>query len=1034
MTLRIPTLTATLATIIFPSAHAEEAPPRFNRDVRPILSENCFACHGPDEKKREAKLRLDLPEEATRARKGVTPVVPGKPEASEVMARVVSTDPDERMPPPDAHLALSEKEIDTLRRWIAAGAEYEQHWAFIAPERAPLPEISRPEWAQNAIDTFILARLDREKLSPAPDADRRVLIRRLFLDLTGLPPTPEDVHAFLADSSADAYEKLVDRLLASPHFGERMAVDWLDAARYADTNGYSIDGGRHMWLWRDWVIDAFNADKPFDQFTVEQLAGDLLPERTEAQLVASGFNRNHMITHEGGTIPEENLVNYVSDRVRTTAEVFLGLTMQCSQCHDHKFDPLTQRDYYRFYAYFNAVDERGLDGDGGNNASPSVSAHSVLREADTSDLEKRIGALEEKLKQPWPGQASWEEKARAGLAARGRDLALHPLEILRASTPNNTEAIQPQEDGSVLVLAGGGVFGASVSMRLDPALVGKPITGLRVVAMPDERLPNKSSGNFPGDGLKGGFVLSEFTASCGDVPSDQVDLYREIPITTATASYAHPDFPPEGSLDPRYESGWSVYPEGTKRQHITYTFAQPIDAARSPYVTVMLTCANRSGANIGRFQVFAMTGNDDGSAIPVPVQEALALAPEKRAPQQAEAVRAYHVSVAPETAWLRNQLANLRDELAESRNTFPTMVMNQSGKPRETHILDRGAYDAPKERVEPGVPAALPPLPEGATGDRLALARWLVDPNHPLTARVTVNRFWQTLFGTGIVSTVSDFGSQGEWPSHPELLDWLAREFIESGWDVKHVLKLMVTSATYRQSSIATPEQLERDPMNRLLARGPRFRLQAEFIRDTALSLGGILSPRVGGPSVRPYQPPNLWKEVSHFGSTPATEQAYYQEHGEKIFRRGLYVFVKRTVPPPSLGAFDAPNRETCVTSRFRTNTPLQALVLLNDPQYVEACRTFAERVLKRETDDAKRIRYAFECATSRVPTDAETTLITRTLNRERAAYKADPAAANALLGIGEFPRDLTLDPAEHAAWTLTANLLLNLSETITKE
>jgi hypothetical protein len=849
--------TSLLGLLLFGTvARAETASPSvdFDRQVRPILSNHCFQCHGPDANERQAELRLDIRDEAIRpAESGKPAIVPGKASDSTLVRRVMSKDRRFVMPPPKANKPLSEEQKAILSRWIEQGASYQAHWSFTTPRRPPLPLPRDAARARNAIDRFIVARLEAEGMHLAPEADRATLIRRVTLDLTGLPPTLAEVDAFLADAGPDAYDRLVDRLLASKHHGERMALDWLDAARFADTHGYHIDSGRDMTPWRDWVIDAFNRNMPFGQFTVEQLAGDLLPNPSLAQRVASGFNRNHMINFEGGAIPEEYLAAYVIDRVNTTGTVWLGLTIGCCQCHDHKFDPISQKEYYQFYAFFNNIRENGLDGRKGN-ATPKLEMPTTRQLRERTRLGRELAEAEQALAIPRPEidalQASWETKA------------------LEASSS-------------------GGQAGARES---SPA----PANILAILKTPYDK---------------------------------------------------------------------------------------------------------RGEAARGRLRTY------------------------------------YRSSVSPELRPQYEQLDRLRASYEANERAIPSsMVMEELPDARETFILLRGQYDKPGERVKRGVPASLPPLPSDAPANRLGLARWLVDPGHPLTARVTVNRFWQMFFGTGLVKTAEDFGSQGERPSHPELLDWLAVEFRE-GWDVRALVRSIVTSATYRQSSVVTPELLAKDPENRLLSRGPRLRLQAEFVRDQALAIGGLLDRRIGGASVSPYQPAGLWEELaSRLDGKNWTAQVYEQSHGRDLYRRTMYTFWKRTSPPPTLSAFDAPDRETCTVRRARTNTPLQALILMNDPTYVEASRRFAERIMTQSgpsVDD--RIAFAFRLATVRRPTSDEGLVLRELFEAQLATYRSDVEAARKLLGVGESPRDETLDPAELAAWSMVANAILSLDETVTK-
>ncbi len=1028
--------------------HAEPAKLQFNRDVRPILSENCFACHGFDEAAREADLRLDVAESALDQRDGVPAILAGDPEGSEAWRRITSDDESEVMPPVDSHRALTAEQKETLRRWIAEGAPYAKHWSFIPPVKAALPEVSDSTWVRNEIDRFVLARLDAEGLKPSPEADRRTLIRRLSFDLTGLPPSAAEVEAFVADQSPDAYEQIVDRLLASPHFGERMALEWLDSARFADTNGFSIDGGRHMWLWRDWVIDAFNRNLPYDKFLVEQLAGDLLPDRTEGQLIASGFQRNNMVTHEGGTIPEENLTNYNVDRVKTLGEAILGLTVGCAQCHDHKYDPITQRDYYRLYAYFNTLGDAGHGGDGGVNAAPSVEAKTVLPADELPELEKRIAELRNQRDNPDDAAVeAWVAQQRVALERRGRDFAAHPTELLKVSTPNAGSGFDIEDKRFVKIAGAGNLVAYEVSMRL-PA-TEKPITGLRIVFHPDAAAPGGGwgfgmlPGPEPSSGDKGTFVLTSFSASAESVPGDQVNLNLLRDVRRVTANSWRADYRPDGVRDTAL-SGWSPRIAHEGPVHVTATFAEPIDAAQAPYLTAQLNFGQGGPLVAARFEFLAITGEDDGSELPEDVARVLGSPWGEWSTADYQRVREYVSAHAAATEPLRIELANLEERKRVLTEKFTTMVMNESPQPRETFILDRGNYATPTEKVTAGTPAVLPPPPEGAPANRLGLAQWIVQPSHPLTARVAVNRFWQSLFGKGLVRTAADFGNTGAWPTHPELLDWLAVDFVESGWDVKAMVRKIVCSATYRQSSTVgeflrnsqgVSEKLPHmdDPDNRLLARGPRFRLPAEFIRDAALKTSGLLVERIGGPSVNPYSPGDLWREISHYGSSPATSQAFIQDHGEKLYRRSLYTYWKRTVPPPNMAAFDAPNRETCIVERPTTTTPLQALVLLNDAQFVEAARVFAERIVRQEGDDGERLAWAFEECLSRAPTEQELLVLGGALSRERRKYAGDEAAARAYLASGESPRDETIASAEHAAWAQVAALVMNLSEAVTR-
>lgn len=1025
-----PHLALCAALYLLASVALADEPVEFDRDVKPILSEFCFQCHGPDGNSREADLRLDQRESTLAPHDDYWIVKPGAPDESELIRRLTTSEPDERMPPADAGKELSAEQISVLRRWVSSGAEWAEHWAFTPPSKPAVPESPFSVWTRNEIDHFVAKKLGELDLEPEPEANRRKLIRRLHLDLTGLPPTATEVREFLADDSNEAYERLVDRLLASPHYGERMTIEWLDQARYADTNGFSIDGGRHMWLWRDWVIHAYNQNMPFDQFVTEQLAGDLLPNATLDQKVATGFNRNHMITHEGGTIPEENLVNYAADRVRTTAEVFLGLTMGCAQCHDHKYDPISQRDYYRFFAYFNGLEDRGLDGNSGKNSAPKTQATSILgrNSSEADEIRSELESLEQQMLLPLASQNEWEADLQQELATLGKDMKLVPAKILTASAPNRNAGFEFLKDGKLLLQNGGG---------RSPSIVAKitqeSVTGLRLVFHPDKRFPEGGIGYGTKEGMKGSLLLTSLSASATATPSEQVDLFKMLQVESATASAHHPGHPASDAIDPRDASGWSPGSEIDSPQNITLRLSQPISASDTPYVTVLLVWAGGNGLSGGKVELFTFSGNDDQTNIPADIREILAIEVAQRTSEQLERLRSYHASQAPELASVRYQIKNLRQRLRYLNEAHEVMVMNTAKTPRQTHILNRGQYDQLGEQVDAGVPSSLPQPPSRFPKNRLGLAQWLVQDNHPLTSRVAVNRIWQTLFGRGIVSTSADFGSQGQRPTHPELLDWLACEFVDSGWDVKHLVKTIVMSASYRQGSEIAADKLEIDPYNQFLARGPRFRLSAEFVRDAVLQASGTLVKRIGGPSVRPYQPPNLWREVSHYGSSPATAQVFVQDHGENLYRRSMYTYWKRTVPPPSMVSFDAPNRETCTVQRARTNTPLQALIMLNDPQFVEASRNFAERILTSANNTDDRIRFAFETALARLPSDQELDLIRQTLEQEHSRFHSTPGAAAAYLNYGESERRNDLPLAEHAAWTTIANLIFNLSEMITK-
>ena len=1022
---------------------AEPTPIQYNRDVRPILSDKCFRCHGPDSASRQAELRLDRRESAIQDRDGVPAIAPGKPEASELLHRIAAADPGERMPPADAGETLSQREIDLLRRWIDEGAEYEPHWSLLAPKSPPPPSVNRSDWARNEIDRFVHSRLEHENLSPSPEADRAVLLRRVSLDLTGLPPTLEELEAFLNDPADDAYERAVDRLLASPRYGERMALEWLDLARYADTNGYFSDLERQTWRWRDWVIDAFNRNQPFDEFTVEQLAGDLLATPTEEQRIATGFNRNHPVTNESGVIDEEYRVEYVADRTETTGAIWLGLTVGCARCHDHKFDPLSQREYYQLFTYFNNVPEQGLVKGTGNPPpsmqlfSPEVKARLAALDGQLAPAEAAWKVANERLQEPfnaWQASAAeslppvcpadaaaWFDFTREGAEARGRCGAQAVDRIKYA------DGIR----GQAVKLDNGGHFAFESPLPLD------------------RQTPFTFSVWIQPAAAQSGCVVSKIEPA-GELRGLEVLWYkRQIRVNLVHRWAADAiELITERSFPPHEWRHLAIVYDGSGRADGLQIYIdaklQPVKIERD---SLSGSIANGQPWRIGRKDE---TNGFDGlidevqltprAASPAEVADlywsqlvggALAAPAEKRSAKQSQALLEYYLDREASTADREayQLLESLKRERAELLAGVPTtMVMQELEKPRAAHLLVRGQYDQPGEPVSAGVPACLPPLPAGAPANRLALARWLVDPAHPLTARVAVNRLWQQFFGVGLVKTVNDFGSQGEVPSHPELLDWLAVKFVSSGWDVKAMQKRIVTSAAYRQNIRVGPELAERDPENRLLARGPRFRLPAELIRDQALAIAGMLTDTVGGPSVKPYQPDGLWEAVSYNG-----DYSYVQDHGAALYRRGLYTYWKRQSPPPGLLAFDAPTRETCVVKRSRTNTPLQALVLLNDPTYIEAARVLAERTMQQATTAEERVRYAFRRATCRAPEADELAALVELYEQERASFAAKPQAAAELLAVGEWPRDEKLDPIDHAAWTSLMGVLLNLDEVVTR-
>lgn len=974
----------------------------FNRDVRPILSENCFHCHGPDPHTREAKLRLDTRKGALK----MDAIVPGDPEESEVIYRITTKDEDDIMPPPDSHLSLTADQIATLRQWIEEGAEYQGHWAFEAPTTEATGEL------RHLIDSEVRASLQEEGLEPSKSADRKTLIRRLSLDLRGLPPTLEEVDAFLADKSPDAYERLVDRFLASPQHAERLALDWLDVARFADTNGYSIDDHRDMWGWRDWVIHAFMENKRYDEFLTEQLAGDLIPDASPEQVMATGFLRNSMNTHEGGTIAEEYRVAYIADKIDTVSSTFMGLTMKCAQCHNHKYDPITQRDYYRFFAFFNSATENGKGATNGNTA-PFIKVTSPLHEisgAHESLVKRaeRIRKLRDNLKHADPERfEAWKSAILAKADAAGASNPSAKSTFRLPGKGQQAEWIWSEKSGAsdrILVRTT-----AEVAKRLQSAHVfftcdnsadlyvnGKKLAHVDPWMEPksvDVTAHLKEGANIIGADARNAGGVAGFIA--------WVQLGYENGETTYLVS----------GLD------WQWKSPGSKKAATTFSDGEgwkaPVSLGKhgaTPWGRLKAPGEpprEHRLADILRKEAGARTAEENQLLNDEFLRESSPL--NKR----------FHKSLGVELGILEKQL--------KDNGKTTVMVMDSPGK-RKTHILMRGEYDKPGEEVTAGVPEVFGQLPDDQPADRLALARWLTSPEHPLTARVAVNRYWQLIFGNGLVRTAEDFGSQGEWPSHQELIDSLAVRFREDGWDVRNLLKEMVMSQTYRQRSDISSLAREKDPQNRLLARAPRMRLKAELVRDNALAISGQLNPQIGGPSVYPEQPDGLWRQVSHFGYGTFTAQAYYPDAGERTRRRSMYTFWKRTAPPPSLAIFDAPTRETCTVRRMETNTPLQALVLLNDPQYLDASRTLARRMVAEGGNNAKdRIIFAFRLATARIPETDELNVLGQLYQRERQRFTEKPQDAKNLLLA-------TSSDAELAALTMVASTILNLNETITKQ
>ncbi len=1018
----VPTIGVFLLTLSIiaapPADQGPTTPPakiEYNRDVRPILADNCFACHGPDEKTRKAKLRLDTKEGMFSAKT----VVPGKAAESELMVRIMAHDGAELMPPAKSGKKLSAAQIATLKTWIDQGAIWSSHWAFTAPVRPAVPEIRNPKVEiRNPIDAFVAERLIREKLTQSPPADKATLIRRLSLDLTGLPPTPEEVAAFLKDDSPDAYEKVVNRLLESPHYGERMAMSWLDGARYADSNGYQADFERFMWRWRDWVIDAFNSNMPYDQFTIEQIAGDMLPNATVNQKLATGFNRNHRINTEGGIIAEEWRIETVVDRVDTTGSVWLGLTLGCCRCHDHKYDPITQREFYQLFSYFNNVPESGVGAEQAVNHPPLVRAPRPQDEVKLKELKAAIDTATVKAKDAekelLPKLATWEKTVDVK--------KLGPSWV----SPKPTEATAAKAKLDVMPdnsIHATGPNGDSETYTVTVPTDAKELSAVRFEVFPDDKLPAKG----PGRSANGNFVLTDVRVAVDGKP---------VTLATATASFNQANYAVAAAIDADPVTGWAIHPKVGQAQDAVFAFEKSLKLDSPAKVTVTLVFGSHfAGHQPGRFRVSltdAKSPHERGT-LPGGVAAALATPTEKRTPQQAQELmnyfRQHHAGAATDAD---RELAAANKALAEFEKSFPTaMVMDEMPTPRDAFILLRGQYDKKGDKVSAALPVALPPLPKNAPNNRLGFAQWVASGGNPLTARVAANRFWEQLFGAGLVRSTENLGIQGDPPTHPELLDWLATEFVHLKWDIKAIQKTIVMSATYRQSSRITPELLAHDPENRLLARQTRFRLPAELVRDNALAASGLLTRKVGGPSVRPYMPAGVWDETNFYGNL----RNYKHDVGDNLYRRSLYTIWKRTAAPPSMLLFDAPGREVCSVRRGRTNTPLQALALMNEVTFVEASRVLATKAIKDGgKSPEERITLAFHLTISRSPSDAELKVLVAGVTKRLAAFKANPDAAKKLLSPGDTKPDVSIDPTELAAYTVTASVILNLDETITRE
>jgi hypothetical protein len=1025
------------------SPAAEEARVDFNHQIRPLLSDRCFTCHGPDENARKAKLRLDLP-----PGNSSKIIVPGKPAESELFRRIVTKDPADLMPPPDSRLSLSTTEIDLIRRWIEQGAEYTGHWAFIPPQKPSPPQVEDPDgFVRNPIDAFVLERLRREKLQPAPEASRTTLIRRLSFDLRGLPPSPEEIRNFLADTSPDAYEKVVARFLESPAYGEHMAAAWLDLARYADTYGYQNDVERDMSPWRDWVINAFNRNLPYDQFLLEQLAGDLLPEATRDQILATAFNRLHRQTNEGGSIEEEWRTEYVADRLNTMGTAFLGLSLECARCHDHKYDPITQADYYRLFAFFNSIDESGLYSHFTRaTPSPTLLLYPEGAEEKHRSLKQQVAGAEAALArvagEAGPRFEAWLESG-VGQIVLPEPVAAYPFnEVEKDNTPNTALPEKPARladapqlvegrDGKALRFDGENAVvckEAGQFKRTDPFTIAFWLKRQDDV---ERAVVLHYSRSWTDSASRGYELLLEHGRPAFHLvhfwPGNAIGVRgtQALPLN----AWTHVALTYDGSSR---AAGLRIFVNGEPaetemvRDNLYKDIQHRKEWGDSDAGKIELTLAARfrdvgfKNGELDELKIFALPLT--------PGEVRLLAGTPSEQPSRERLLDFYLHRVDAGFAAAQAELKRLREEENNFVNDIPQiMVMREMARPRPTYFLKRGAYDAPGDRVEPGTPENLMAFPENLPRNRLGLARWMTDPQNPLTARVAVNRIWQMHFGQGLVPTLEDFGNQGELPSHPELLDWLAVTFIESGWDVKALHRLIAGSATYRQSSTANPGLVAADPGNVLLARGPRHRLPAELIRDQALAASGLLTRTIGGPSVKPYQPAGLWEESG-------TGKSYRQDKGDKLYRRSLYTFWRRTAPPPSMLVFDAVSREVCTAQRQVTSTPLQSLVLLNDPQFVEAARVMAEKLVRQHgTNIGARIDSAFELLASRQPQAAERDILHRLYAEQLEYFKSNPGTAEKLLATGEHARDKDLSAEDVAATTLVASALMNHDEFVMK-
>ena len=1031
-------LLAVAGVLLFASASAAEHV-QFNRDIRPIFSDTCFACHGPDENKVKGKLRLDSLDAARKGGKSGEPAItPGHPEKSEVMKRLLTKDTDDHMPPADFHKVLSKAQIALVEQWIKEGAAYQGHWAFQIPVKPAVPTIPA---GGNAIDAFLTQGLTAKGLKPNGDAPKATLLRRAALDLTGLPPSDNDLQAYLADSSPEAWSKAIDRLMASPHYGENMAMQWLDFARYADSNGFQSDTQRTMWPYRDWVIKAFNDNKPFDAFTVEQLAGDLLPHATRDQIVATAFHRNHRLNGEGGRIVEEWFAENVIDRIETTGSTWMALTMNCCRCHDHKYDPISQKEFYQFFAYFNSNEESGVLGDfggagttrRGGNTPPLLSLPTEEQQKQIDATTAALASAEKTLKDIPASQpelyAKWLERQRAAFSKEG--VAWQPLTDEKVSAKENAE-FKRLDDGSWLVSGG---TAAKETYTVEATPTASLLTAIRLEALPDDSLPNKSLGRaFNGNFVLSGIDIRLITADGKTTPlplakaESDFDQLAPAPMVKGKAKKAD-----------TAKAGWAIggnVAENRVPRKAIFTIAPTLIPTGSKLLVVLHHDAVATHS-IGRFRL--NTSSQDAKLLSLKTDAAaeaarrlLAKPADQITPADRKSLEKLFADSPEHPRFQATAKVSAAKTALDAAQSAPisVMVMKEIEKPRDAFVLIRGEYDKIGPKVERKLPAFLPPLPAGEPNNRLGFARWLVSGEHPLTARVWVNRAWERFFGIGLVKTSENFGSQAEWPSNPELLDWLAVEFVDRKWDMKAMQKLIMTSAAYRRSAAVTADMLEKDPDNRLLARGPRFRLPAEVIRDQALWTAGLLVDKQGGPSVKPYMPEAVWDETSVYGDM----RNYKADTGEGLWRRSLYTIWKRTAAPPTMLLFDSAGREVCTVKRSRSNTPMQALSLLNEVTFVEAARKLAEQSLRQPGNNDAKLAWTFRKVVRRDATPAELAVLRKGLDKRLATYAADATLAPKLLAQGLSKAAADLDPNQLAAWTATANILLNLDETVTRE